>query len=211
VGGPCVSVLGGCGQRPGPWRPAWRLGMLVTEHHPAGADRYCPGSAPHMPLRSPELLTSNGRIGHGHPTLGCHPGPWSLIDEVNRSQQALQPQAPRHSATSQGVGSVRPRPHGPHPGGRVDRVVAPGCRVHAAWPPAQLGDWQGVPTPLVSALCSGHPPCSCSFEHPAWEAADLSLCSRFRPLSPTWRQPCLLSAASLTLLLMPGGKSPNPW
>jgi hypothetical protein len=57
----------------------------------------------------------------------------------------------------------------------VDRVVAPGCRVHAAWPPAQLGDWQGVPTPLVSALCSGHPPCSCSFEHPAWEAADLSL------------------------------------
>lgn len=33
-------------------------------------------------------------------------------------------------------------------------------------------------------------PHSCSFESPAWEAADASLCSLFRPLSSHWRQPC---------------------
>lgn len=33
-------------------------------------------------------------------------------------------------------------------------------------------------------------PYSCSFESPAWEAVDVSLCSLFRPLSSHWRQPC---------------------
>lgn len=39
---------------------------------------------------------------------------------------------------------------------------------------------------LFSPACSH----SCSFESPAWEAVDASLCSLFRPLSPHWRQPC---------------------
>lgn len=67
---------------------------------------------------------------------------------------------------------------------------------------AQLGGWHGLiaalPCPSTPGsphwrrpFCS-HPPApySCSFESPAWEAADASLCSLFRPLSSPWRQPC---------------------
>lgn len=54
------------------------------------------------------------------------------------------------------------------------------------------------PAPPHRDHCSGHVPSvlhppapySCSFESPAWEAVDVSLCSLFRPLSSRWRQPC---------------------
>lgn len=67
---------------------------------------------------------------------------------------------------------------------------------------AQLGGWHGplAALPCPSTLGSPHwrrpfcsrPPAphSCSFESPAWEAVDASLCSLFRPLSSHWRQPC---------------------
>lgn len=42
---------------------------------------------------------------------------------------------------------------------------------------------------IPSVLCPPAPH-SCSFESPAWEAVDASLCSLFRPLSSRWRQPC---------------------
>lgn len=61
---------------------------------------------------------------------------------------------------------------------------------------AQLGGWHGLLRAGMATLATSSPlpppACarSCSFESSAWEAAAVSLCFLFRPLSSHWRQPC---------------------
>lgn len=80
----------------------------------------------------------------------------------------------------------------PHPAGQ-----AGSAREEHSWE-AGMGSSQHFPArPCRARHCGDIPsvlcppaPHSCSFESPAWEAVDASLCSLFRPLSSHWRQPC---------------------
>ena len=99
----------------------------------------------------------------------------------------------------------------------MDQLVSSGCLLYPASPEVpekplsgwagrgarEEHSWEAGMGPLQHCLSAPHSPLwrrpccfpspsphSCSFESPAWEAVDASLCSLCRPLSSHWRQPC---------------------